>query len=243
MRPKEVVTSRRLEPIKMNVYQPLSEVVCNALREAIRDGVFKSHERLMEIRLAEELGVSRTPIREAIRRLEQEGFVVMIPRRGAYVANISEKAVKQVFEIRIALEELAAGLAAENIYPDELATLERMLEEIRGYVENNDNKKLIEADVEFHDILYRASRNDRLGEILNNLREQMLRFRSFSAYLPGRLSETWKEHRELLDAISARDVVGAKAIAVKHLKNAQEVLLEGLRREENKTNTNTKKFR
>lgn len=97
MRPKEVVTSRRLEPIKMNVYQPLSEVVCNALREAIRDGVFKSHERLMEIRLAEELGVSRTPIREAIRRLEQEGFVVMIPRRGAYVANISEKAVKQVF--------------------------------------------------------------------------------------------------------------------------------------------------
>lgn len=228
---------RRLAPIKMDIYQPLSEVVCNTLREAIRDGIFKSHERLMEIRLAEELGVSRTPIREAIRKLEQEGFVVMVPRRGAYVADISTKIVKDVFEIRIALEELAAGLAAANIHPDELVLLENLLRDIQKYVEAGDMKKLIEADVRFHEVLYGASRNERLVEILNNLREQMLRFRSFSAYLPGRLRNTWQEHRDLLDAIAAHDVEKAKAVAVNHLSTAQDVLLKGLREQQEKDKT------
>ena len=101
-----------LEPIKLDAYRPLREVVSEALRQAIKDGVLKPGERLMEIQLAEELGVSRTPIREAIRKLELEGFVVMVPRRGTYVADISLKDIAQVFEIRSALEELAAGLAA-----------------------------------------------------------------------------------------------------------------------------------
>lgn len=85
-----------LEPIKLDAYRPLREVVSEALRQAIKDGVLKPGERLMEIQLAEELGVSRTPIREAIRKLELEGFVVMVPRRGTYVADISLKDIAQV---------------------------------------------------------------------------------------------------------------------------------------------------
>lgn len=224
-------TTRRLEPIKMDVYQPLSEVVCNTLRAAIRDGVFKSHERLMEIRLAEELGVSRTPIREAIRRLEQEGFVVMIPRRGAYVANISEKSVQHVFEIRIALEELAAGLAAQYIHPEELTALEELLNEVRHCLDTEDYKNIVNLDVHFHDLLYKASRNERLGEILNNLREQMLRFRAFNSNLPGRLEETWIEHRALLDALAAHDVDKAKQTVVAHLEASRDILLEALRQQ------------
>ena len=104
--------TKRLQPIRLDAYKPLREVVSETLRQAIQDGVLKPGERLMEIPLAEELGVSRTPIREAIRKLELEGFVVMVPRRGTYVANISLKDITQVFEIRSALEELAAGLAA-----------------------------------------------------------------------------------------------------------------------------------
>ena len=119
-----------LEPIKLDAYKPLREVVSETLRQAIKDGVLKPGERLMEIQLADELGVSRTPIREAIRKLELEGFVVMVPRRGTYVADISLKDIAQVFEIRSALEELAAGLAAERITPDELEYLERILVEI-----------------------------------------------------------------------------------------------------------------
>lgn len=125
----------RLQPIVLNSYKPLREVVCETLRQAIRDGVFKPGERLMEVPLAEELGVSRTPVREAIRKLELEGFVVMIPHRGTYVADISLKDVTQVFEIRSALEELAAQLAAERITPDEIEFLERMLVEIGTFME------------------------------------------------------------------------------------------------------------
>ncbi len=218
----------RLQPIQLDVYKPLREVVCDALREAIRDGLLAPRERLMEIRLAEELGVSRTPIREAIRKLEQEGFVVMIPRRGAYVADISIKDISQVFEIRGALEELAAALAAERITENELEYLERMVVEIRTHIENKNMEKIVEADVNFHEVLYKASRNERLVEIINNLREQMLRFRSYSMNQPGRLNKTWEEHRLMVEAIAARDAEKARAIAGMHMENAEKVLLEGI---------------
>ena len=118
---------RRLSPIKLDSYRPLREVVSEALREAIIDGALKPGERLMEIQLADELGVSRTPIREAIRRLELEGFLIMVPRRGTYVADLSIKDINEVFEIRTALDVLAAGLAAERITEEELEKLERLL--------------------------------------------------------------------------------------------------------------------
>lgn len=135
---EEKTTHRRLEPIRLDAYRPLREVVSETLRKAIKDGVLKPGERLMEIQLAEELGVSRTPIREAIRKLELEGFVVMVPRRGTYVADISLKDIAQVFEIRSALEQLSAGLAAERITPDELEDLERILVEVNGYIQHDD---------------------------------------------------------------------------------------------------------
>ena len=152
----------------MDTYKPLRDVVSEALRQAIKEGILKPGERLMEIQLADELGVSRTPIREAIRKLELEGFVVMIPRRGTYVADISLKDVVQVFEIRSALEELAAGLAAERITPDELEELERILVEINEYIDRDEFDKIVDTDIRFHGVLYRASRNNRLVDILHN---------------------------------------------------------------------------
>jgi DNA-binding GntR family transcriptional regulator len=118
---------RRLVPVKLDSYKPLREIVLEALREAIVSGVLEPGERLMEIQLAEEMGVSRTPVREAIRKLELEGFVVMIPRKGAYVAGVSHKDVQDVFEIRRALEVLAAGLAAEKATDEEIEQMERAL--------------------------------------------------------------------------------------------------------------------
>ena len=103
--------SGHLQPIKLDSYKPLRELVCENIRQAIIDGTFSPGERLMEIQLADEMGVSRTPVREAIRKLELEGFVVMIPRRGTYVADISIKDITEIYEIRISLDILAAGLA------------------------------------------------------------------------------------------------------------------------------------
>lgn len=223
----------RLEPIRLDAYKPLRDVVSETLRQAIKDGVLKPGERLMEIQLAEELGVSRTPIREAIRKLELEGFVVMVPRRGTYVADISLKDISQVFEIRSALEELAAGLAAERITPDELEYLERMLVEINEFIDKGEFDKIVDADVRFHDVLYHASRNTRLVEILHNLREQMLRFRSISMHYPGRLAATWEEHRQMVEHIADHNSTMARKVAKRHMENSEKTLLKGMSDDEN----------
>ena len=119
-----------LSQIRLDSYKPLRELVCEHIREAIINGVFAPGERLMEIQMADEMGVSRTPVREAIRKLEMEGFVVMIPRRGTYVSNMSIKDINDVYEIRTSLDILAAGLAAERINDDELEELQRQLVEL-----------------------------------------------------------------------------------------------------------------
>ncbi|MHC1759782.1 MAG: GntR family transcriptional regulator [Negativicutes bacterium] len=215
----------RLLPVKLDSYKPLREVVYETLREAIRNGSLTPGERLMEIQLAEELGVSRTPVREAIRKLELERFVVMLPRRGTYVANLSLKDINEVFEIRAALDGLAAGLAAERITEEELEQMERLLVEIAEYIEQHNNQKIVEADEAFHDILYRASRNERLVGIICNLREQFARFRSVSIKYPGRLQNTLEEHRQLVEAIAQRNPEAAQQKAREHIENAEQTLL------------------
>ncbi|MDD4600072.1 HTH-type transcriptional repressor RspR [bioreactor metagenome] len=216
---------RRLLPIRLDSYQPLREVVCETLREAIISGVLSPGERLMEIQLAEELGVSRTPVREAIRKLELEGFVIMIPRRGTYVADLSIKDINEVFEVRTALDVLAAGLAAERITDDELEKMERLLVYIAEHIETGDMDKIVEADSQFHDILYQASRNDRLVQIINNLREQLTRFRTISMAYPGRLKNTLEEHSRLVEALAARDNTLAERLACEHMENSEQTLL------------------
>ena len=219
---------RRLLPIKLDSYKPLREVVAETLREAIVNGILKPGERLMEIQLAEELGVSRTPVREAIRKLELEGFVVMIPRRGTYVADLSIKDINEVFEIRTALDVLAAGLAVERITEDELEQLERLLVEIGELIDEGDIDKIVECDSQFHDVLYRASRNDRLVGIINNLREQFTRFRSITISYPGRIQKSVEEHCRLVEAIAGRDTELAQQIAREHMENSEQILLQDL---------------
>lgn len=217
--------SRRLLPVKLDSYKPLREVVYETLREAIRTGALTPGERLMEIQLAEELGVSRTPVREAIRKLELERFVVMLPRRGTYVANLSLKDINEVFEIRASLDGLAAGLAAERITEEELEQMERLLVEIAEHIAQRNNQKIVETDEAFHDILYRASRNERLAGIIYNLREQFARFRSVSINYPGRLQNTLEEHRQLLEALVQRNAESAQQKAREHIENAEQTLL------------------
>ena len=216
---------QRLSPIKLDSYKPLREVVSEAIREAIISGVLKPGERIMEIQLAEELGVSRTPVREALRKLELEGFVVMIPRRGTYVADLSIKDVNEVFEIRKALDSLAAGLAAERITDEELEELERLLVDIAKSIENHDWDKIVEIDSQFHAVLYRASRNNRLVGIISNLQEQFTRFRSVSMKHTGRIRNTLEEHRRIVEAIAQRNVELAQMLSVEHMENAEQALL------------------
>lgn len=218
----------RLAPIKLDSYQPLREVVCESLREAIRNGVLKPGERIMEIQLAEELGVSRTPVREAIRKLELEGYVAMMPRRGTYVANMSIRDINEIFEIRTALESLSNGLAAEHITDEELEHLQRLLVIIGGYIKDGNIEKIVETDIEFHDLMYHAARNQRLVGIISNLRDQLTRFRTLSMSYPGRLEATLDEHRTIVEAIANGDRKAASKAAEQHMENSEKTLLKAM---------------
>lgn len=222
---------RRLVPVKLDSYKPLREIVLEALREAIVNGILEPGERMMEIQLAEEMGVSRTPVREAIRKLELEGFVVMIPRKGAYVAGVSYKDVKDVFEIRATLEGLAAGLAAEKATDDEIEQIERVLH----YEKEPDSlEAMVQADTDFHALLYKASRNERLIQILANLREQIQRFRTTSLAVPGRVKYAIQEHRDIADAIARHDVEEAENLAAAHIEKAYTVIFDSMRNDKSK---------
>ncbi len=225
---------RKLGPIQLDSYQPLREVVCETLRDAVRRGILQPGERLMEIQLAEDLGVSRTPVREAIRKLEMEGYVIMMPRRGTYVADLSIRDINEVFEIRTSLESLASGLAAERINEDELEKLQRLLVEIGAYIKSGDMESIVRTDTEFHDLLYQASRNSRLVGIISNLREQLTRFRTTSMSFPGRLKATLEEHRKIVEAIAQGDEKAARKAAEHHMEKSEQTLLASMKSKEKK---------
>ncbi|MCI8327608.1 MAG: GntR family transcriptional regulator [Lachnospiraceae bacterium] len=193
--------------LKLNTdaYLPLRDVVFHTLREAILKGELKPGERLMELRLASKLGVSRTPIREAIRMLEQEGLAVTTPRRGAEVARMTEKDMEDVLQIREALDELAVKLACDNITWEEIKELESKAIQFESSIKQGDIKRVAEADVAFHDVIYRAAENKKLMCMLDNLREQIYRYRL--EYLKsGKSYPTLiREHREILQALERHD--------------------------------------
>lgn len=219
----------RLVPIKLDAYKPLREIVFETLREAILSGKLEPGERLMEIQLAEEMGVSRTPVREAIRKLELEGFVVMIPRKGAYVAGISLKDITDVFEVRAALEALAAGLVAERASDEEIEQLDRSLLAYSEQTNKEDIDGIVEKDTDFHNLLYNASRNERLQLIITHLREVIQRVRTVSLSQPGRSKDAVEEHRQIVDAIADRNVELAQTLAREHIYNAENIMLNSLK--------------
>lgn len=219
----------KLSPIRLEGYQPLREMVFEVLREAIMSGQLPPGERLMEVQLAEEMGVSRTPVREAIRRLELDGFVVMVPRKGAYVAGMSVKDVISVFEIRTSLERLAASLAAERMSETELEDLERLLVELSETWEEGDVEHWAELDSRFHEQIYRATKNERLVQMMNNIFEQINRYRMICLAQIEVRQNSLEEHKKLLEAIAERNPAKAKVAASEHIENTQNSLLEILR--------------
>lgn len=205
--------------VNMNEFLPLRDVVFNTLRQAILRGELKPGERLMEIQLANKLGVSRTPVREAIRKLELDGLVLMIPRKGAEVAQISEKSLRDVLEIRRSLEALAVRLACERISRQALSELkeaEKAFEEVLG---NDDITVVAETDVAFHRVLYIATDNQRLIQLLNNFREQMYRYRVEYLKRTECHPQLLSEHRDIIKYIENGEADEAIRITCQHIDN------------------------
>lgn len=207
-------------------YLPLRDVVFNTLREAILKGELEPGERLMEIALAQKLGVSRTPIREAIRKLELEGLVVMAPRKGAEVAEITLKDLRDVLEVRKNLEELAVELACKKATEEDIEEMRRAHEEFIKTLSQKDLTVIAEADVKFHDVIYKTTDNKRLIQILNNLREQMYRYRLEYIKDEKKRMIVTDEHLQIIEAIEGKDVNAAKAYIQEHINNQEKTIVE-----------------
>ena len=209
--------------LNMDAYLPLRDVVFNTLREAILKGELKPGERLMELQLASKLGVSRTPIREAIRMLEQEGLAVTMPRKGAEVAKMTLKDME---------DELAAKIACKKISDEQLANLKTIKDEFKRSMDSGDVKKIAEEDVKFHDAIYEATSNAKLVSMMNNIREQMYRYRVEYLKDPKNYPMLVKEHDAIYRALEARNMelvttemhthVANQAVAVKAVIQKQD---------------------
>lgn len=219
--------------VKMDEYLPLRDVVFKTLRQAILKGELEPGERLMEIQLAERLGVSRTPIREAIRKLELEGLVLMIPRKGAEVARISENNLRDVLEVRRTLEELAVDLACQRMTEDELEELKKTQELFAQAIREGDAMRIAQTDERYHEIIYGSTKNEKLVQILNNLREQMYRYRLEYIKDEDKRHILLVEHDQILKALSLRHVHEAKIAIREHIDNQEITILKNLKEQEN----------
>ena len=220
--------------VAMDELLPLRDVVFNTLRQAILTGELQPGERLMEIHLANRLGVSRTPIREAIRKLELEGLVTMIPRRGAEVAQITEKSLQDVLEVRRALDALSVELACERITEAEVEQLKQACETFEKATETRDPRKIAQADVALHDIIVEAARNQRLVQMVNNLSQQMYRYRFEYIKDESKHQRLIEEHRIIFESILHKDKKTAAATAKLHIDNQEASIMEQIHLERQK---------
>ena len=212
--------------VNMNEYLPLRDVVFNTLRQAILKGELAPGERLMEIQLAEKLGVSRTPIREAIRKLELEGLVLMIPRKGAEVAKISEKSLRDVLEV------LAIELACQRMTEEELAQLEQAQAAFSSAISRGVAMPIAETDEHYHDIIYQGTYNDKLVQMLNNLREQMYRYRLEYIKDEDKRQVLLVEHEHILAALKGRNIAEAKTAMREHIDNQEITVSRNIKEKE-----------
>lgn len=224
--------------VSMDEYLPLRDVVFKTLRQAILKGELEPGERLMEIQLAERLGVSRTPIREAIRKLELEGLVLMIPRKGAEVAKISESNLRDVLEVRRSLEELAIDLACQRMTVEELDELKKVEGLFEQAVKKGDAMEIAQTDERYHEIIYNSTKNQKLVQILNNLREQMYRYRLEYIKDADKRQILLVEHGQIIKALGLRHVYEAKIAIREHIDNQEITILKNLREQENEEKKN-----
>lgn len=200
--------------------------VFTQLQNDILNGKYTPGESLIETRLSEELGVSRTPIREAIRQLELEGLVQSIPNKGAVVKGVSAQDIEDIYTIRMMIEGLAARWASEKITDEELAELKEALELEEFYTFKNDANHLLKFDSRFHDIIFRASKSKPLMHMLSTFHLYVQRARNASLESPVRAKEVLEEHKAIMQAIIDHDPDRAEQLTTRHIRNASDNLLK-----------------
>jgi DNA-binding GntR family transcriptional regulator len=205
-----------------------SDKILNAMEAAILSGGFKPREHLVEMELITRYGVSRTIVREALKKLEGKGLVRITPNRGARVADLSVQEIEEIYFVRIEVEKIAARLLLKNIRPEEIEALKKLAREVEGHLRRK-SEQMIEKDGEFHRAIYRTCRNQHLCDLIDHLKTKayIVGYNAWSA--PQRIEESIREHRRIVEAIAARDAPELEKLIVKHLTFSKNSYLEQLR--------------
>lgn len=203
--------------------------VFKEIEQAILGGEFPPGYNLTEQKLSTKLGVSRTPIREALRQLELEGLVTSVPNKGVVVVGISEKDIDDIYTIRMAIEGIAARWAAVNITEEELSKLQDIVELQEFYIGKNDTLQIRHLDSQFHQTIYSASRSRPLRQILSQFHNYIQKPREISVKYSGRAAASVDEHRKIYEAIAMHDSAKAEAEAAEHIRLAKDNLLKAIK--------------
>lgn len=219
-------------------HQTLREKILETIRDAILKGTLKPGERVSEPDLAERFGISRTPIREAFRQLESEGYLQVIPRKGAVVASLSERDVEEFYAIKIILEGFAARMAAEKLTDKDIERLEAINEKLEEIVKDGDVKTFFRVHNEFHEVFIKAAGNEKLFEMINQLVMKFKRLRLASLSHPGRMEFSVEEHRNMIEAFKNNDGERADQLVKHAATKGADVLIQSMAQagtDENKT--------
>jgi len=204
----------------------LREKILETIRDAIMTGALKPGEKVAEPDLAERFGISRTPIREAFRQLESEGYLTVIPRKGAVVTSFSPRDVEEFYTIKSILEGYAARRACEKLSAKEIEKLRSINERLRHLAEEGDVKHFFRVHNDFHDLFLRAADNEKLYVLVSNLVRKFERLRYASLSLPGRMKISVQEHDKIIDAFVKRDADRAETLVRKNAEYGGKVLMQ-----------------
>ncbi|MBI4963099.1 MAG: GntR family transcriptional regulator [Desulfomonile tiedjei] len=190
----------------------------------IRTGLLKQGEKLVEKDLCLELGISRTPLREAYRLLSSEGLIDLVAHKGAYVARPSMREIRDMFEVMAILEGTCARLAAERMTDPDFKKVEKLHQRLEKHFEDEDHEKYLDVNHKYHTLIQEMTGNKAFNDVINTLRQKILLYRYRQLYQPDRFEASMNEHRELLNAFRRRDPVQAEELMRRHLMNQCEAL-------------------
>ena len=227
MNKKENAEDRRKKKKRL-----LREQVYVAIKGAIIGGEFDPGRRLIEEKLAEDMKTSRTPVREAIQKLEKEGLIYRLPRGGFAVKGVTEEEVEEVFGLRGVLEGYAGFLATERMDENELASLEKIIALEEACLLDMNTEEFIRLDGEFHDVLYRAAKNTRLYNLLHDLRDYIYRYRVIIMRYQRKPSLAVKDHKEMVNSIKSKSAKQVEKLVRKHMTRGKEVIKKKIRQDQ-----------
>jgi DNA-binding GntR family transcriptional regulator len=207
----------------------LREEVYDSLKKSILHGKLKGGQRLIEEQLANQIGISRTPVREAFHKLERDELVTRLPKGGFGVREFTKEDVEEIFGIRSALESYAAYLATLHISPEKISNLEKKIEETEKALKSGDDDKVVQLHTEFHDLLYKSCWSKKLIEMINNFRDYFYRYRSALLHTEKGIHDSIEDHRHMLEAMKKKNPRLVERLVRNHLARGKEIIIKEIK--------------